>query len=148
MIDATADIVIPESNRWADFMWPDWVHADVRELIERFWAEEHGRGPRAWAENATQPYTNETPTGAIVRMWTDRSGPGSAPREGRYIHLWNNIGRLLLDEGQCVYASGLATDESIAAERERRVKLVEKCERELTRLRERLAALDATEQGA
>lgn len=133
-------IEIPESNRWADFVWPEWVPAEDREAIEKFWGPWHG-GPREWVENAAAPYNN-APTGTRVRMWGDVNGHRVVV-VGRYVHRWNNIGRVVLDDGSVAYAhGGIVTDERIAAERERRVALVERAERELERLRASVAALD------
>lgn len=131
-------IQIPESNQWADFAWPDWIPECDRKLIEEFWSW-HG-GPREWVENAAAPYNN-APTGTRVRMWATVDNHRVVV-VGRYIHRWNNIGRVVLDDGSVLHAHGIATDEYIADERKRRVGRVESAERELARLRASLAALE------
>lgn len=109
----TESIAIPESNRWPDFVWPAWIPERERQLIEEFWCEDWGRGPRQWFDDSTLDCNAGIRTGARARMWCVRSdGPPLA--EGRYVHRWNNIGSIVLDDGSCILVSGVATDEAIA----------------------------------
>lgn len=139
-------IEIPESNRWADFVWPDWIPEHDRVLIQDFWSDKWGRGPREWAKDAAAPYNN-APTGTRVRTWVTVDGHRVVV-SGRYIHRWNNIGRVVLDDGTVMHAHGIATDERIATERKRRMELVERAERDLARLRASLTALDESVRAA
>ena len=66
-------IEIPETNRWADFVWPDWIPEHDRVLIQDFWSDKWGRGPREWAKDAAAPY-NKAPTGTRVRTWVTVDG--------------------------------------------------------------------------
>lgn len=102
-----------ESNapeKWADFQWPDWVPAKQRESIEGFWSEANGRGPVDWLRN--HRIQRVPATGARVTCSVDRSGWATINKmttagvSGRYLHAWNNIGRIITDDGQTIYASG------------------------------------------
>lgn len=102
-----------ESNapeKWADFQWPDWVPVKQRESIEGFWSEANGRGPVDWLRD--HRIKRVPATGARVTCSVDRSGwatinkMATAGVSGRYLHAWNNIGRIITDDGQTIYASG------------------------------------------
>lgn len=102
-----------ESNapeKWADFQWPDWVPVKQRESIEGFWSEANGRGPVDWLRD--HRIQRVPATGARVTCSVDRSGwatinkMATAGVSGRYLHAWNNIGRIITDDGQTIYASG------------------------------------------
>ncbi|MBT2477603.1 phage Gp37/Gp68 family protein [Streptomyces sp. ISL-94] len=102
--------LLPEqaSASWADWTWPEWVPAIVREHIERFWGADQGRSPRDWMRDMHQ---QQAPAfGARVTM---DDGFGADPKQttGRYVHAWNNIGRLVRDDGTFAYTSfGYARD--------------------------------------
>lgn len=87
---------------WADWTWPDWVPQPVRVQVEGFWDEKWGRGPQAWIANMHEQ--GAPAFGATVRM---DDGFGSNPQQvtGRFVHAWNNIGRLVLDDGSFLYTS-------------------------------------------
>lgn len=137
----STEIEIPESNRWEDFVWPEWVPARERELIEGFWRESWGRGPRRWAENAVAPYTNGIQTGARARMWS-YSATGRILVEGRYVHRWNNMGTIVLDDGTSVGGvSGVATEASIEIHKAHVTDRLARMEWELVQLRAEAAAL-------
>lgn len=87
---------------WADWVWPGFVPIRVREQIQNFWSEDSGRGPRAWLANMSEQ--GAPPFGAVVTMGNG-FGPNPAPVTGRYVHAWNNIGRLVLDDGEFAYTS-------------------------------------------
>ncbi len=99
-------------SAWADFQWPSWVPAKSRASIEDFWREEWGRGPRAWRKDNHGQIMPAT--GARVGYRVDGHGwaglvPALSPEavgQGRYIHHWNNIGALLLDDGRVLSCSG------------------------------------------
>lgn len=79
---------------WAEWTWPDWVPAAVRTGIEDFWSEEQGRSPAHWIRDMRDQ--GAPAFGARVRG-DDGFGPHPAPVTGRFVHCWNNIGRLVLD---------------------------------------------------
>ena len=83
-------------NEWD---WPDWVPDDVREEIEQFWSSSMGRSPDDWRRSAVEHGMPEL--GQRVRMQTI---VGSGIVEGRFVHAWNNIGRIVMDGGavECV----------------------------------------------
>ncbi|MFB7162281.1 DUF5131 family protein [Streptomyces sp. NPDC056242] len=80
---------------WAEWTWPDWVPAKVRTQVEEFWTEYWGRSPRHWISDMHQQ--GAPPFGARLTMG---DGFGHKPDQvvGRYVHCWNNIGRLVLDD--------------------------------------------------
>ena len=80
---------------WAEWTWPDWVPAKVREQIEGSWTEKWGQGPHSWMRD--MHVQGAPPFGATLQM---EDGFGSNPPlvTGRYVHAWNNIGRLVLDD--------------------------------------------------
>ncbi len=92
---------------WADFPWPDWIPLPTRDQIESFWSEDYGRGPRAWLRDHViqgMPDTGETITTEDLNTLA-RDEKGRRPNiTGRYIHAWNNVGRLLREDGQVVFA--------------------------------------------
>lgn len=101
-------------ERWADFTWPEWVPAKVRLEIESFWSwEAYKRTPREWAANAVQ---NEggIELGSLVGVdnTTYLGGKEVRPvndyrayRTGRFVHAWNNMCRVVYDDGTFDYAS-------------------------------------------
>lgn len=94
----------PES--WSEFPWPDWVPGKTRAEIEGFWSD-FGRGPRDYIKDCIQQ--NSPPFGARFRSerwgWRESDGEGRRWVEGRWVHCWNNIGRLIDDDGAPQYAS-------------------------------------------
>ncbi|MDQ0842458.1 DUF5131 family protein [Streptomyces sp. V1I6] len=79
---------------WAEWTWPDWVPQIVREHVEDFWGADQGRSPAHWIRDMHQQ--GAPAFGATLAM---DDGFGRHPRQivGRYVHAWNNIGRLVLD---------------------------------------------------
>lgn len=86
---------------WVEVQWPDWVPADVREQIEKFW--NHHGGPRGYEAGMATNYADNPPFGH--EGWF-RSAGGDDLVHGRYVHAWNNIGRVVTDDGtvRCVVA--------------------------------------------
>ena len=89
-------------SSWAEWSWPEWVPAEVRDSIERFWGADQGRTPRDWLRDMHQQ--GAPAFGSVVRL---RDGFGSeAPwTRGRFVHAWNNIARLVRDDGTFAYTS-------------------------------------------
>jgi hypothetical protein len=95
---------------WGTFAWPAWVPSAIRREIERFWDERFGRGPLEWMENAAQ---NRVPAlGSQATLQRMKRGIKVAVREedyefcrGRYMHCWNNIGRLVHEDGSFSYVA-------------------------------------------
>lgn len=94
----------PLPMKWAEYVWPDWVPAEVREQIESFWSEQHGRSPREWEKSCREYYNGHPTLGTRVtcesdaKWWRD-SRSSDVPIEGRWVPCWNNIGRLITDNG-------------------------------------------------
>lgn len=108
--DAPAGPSEDTPERWADFAWPEWVPAEERAHIESFWREAWGRGPGAWLQDNVHQHVPATGT---RRMWSiDKSGWAKTNKRdagdvrGRYLHCWNNIGRVITDDGRVLMASG------------------------------------------
>lgn len=74
---------------WGGFTWDDWVPQKVRDEIERFWGC-WGRNPAKWQADV-RPGTPEY--GSRVR-------DSESFIEGRFIHCWNNMGRIVDDSGK------------------------------------------------
>lgn len=89
-------------KRWADWSWPEWVPEEIRSQVEGFWDETWGRSPRTWMHDMHQQ--GAPAFGSVVTL---NSGFGSnAPTvTGRYVHAWNNIGRIVLGDGTYAYTS-------------------------------------------
>lgn len=81
---------------WDDFAWPAWVPQKVRGEIESFWRAEYGRGPDSWMAGAIA--NGQPPMGSQGSFRTIRSGEPTV--EGRFVPAWNNIGRVVGDDGQ------------------------------------------------
>lgn len=87
---AETGLVIPASNLWSDFRWPDWVPQKLRTQIEEFWCPEMKRGPKDWFES------NSIPLGAFMTL---RMLIGNEMVEGRFVHRWNNLAAIVQPSG-------------------------------------------------
>jgi protein gp37 len=87
---------------WEEWEWPDWVPAKVREAIEGFWGPKSYRKPADWFRNMHQQ--GAPAFGSVVTLG-DGFGKNPPMRTGRFVHAWNNIGRLVLDDGSFLYTS-------------------------------------------
>lgn len=86
-----------EARTWAEHTWPDWIPEAVRGDIMKFW---RGLGPREWLTNARN---NGAPVlGVRVSL---KPLDGNETLTGRYVHCWNNIGRLVLDDSSVAWVS-------------------------------------------
>lgn len=98
--------------KWRDYKFPRWVPEDVRNQIREFWAEEYGRSPRAWQESFRFAYADHAPFGARVKCRPGWNGQQRI-RAGRWVPMWNNIGRLICRNRQVIVYS---TDDIIRKE--------------------------------
>lgn len=95
---------------WAEFVWPDWVPQDVRAQVESFWGPP-GHRVEDWEKSAKAPYNDGAELGTRGGFW---SVGHRRIVIGRYVHAWNNMGRVVLDDGRVeVVSGGVATAESI-----------------------------------
>ncbi len=78
---------------WDDFTWPSWVPKKVRADIESFWNPDWDRGPNAWMRSAIENGHPPAGTRGAFRTFNQ------TPIEGRFLHAWNNIGRVITDDG-------------------------------------------------
>jgi hypothetical protein len=87
-------------EKWAEYVWPDWVPVKVRKEIEEFWAEDFHRGPHEWKENGGDAYSRQRPMGEEVECLRDK-----VRVKGRWVPAWNNMARLVLNDGRAVVVS-------------------------------------------
>lgn len=104
-------------TKWAEYQWPEWVPESLRETIESFWADSYGRGPDAWEASASGKYN---PPALGLRLG-DRGCFWTTSRSavvGRWVHKWNNIHAVVLDDGTWVTVFGMVDDSSLKSGRD------------------------------
>ena len=79
---------------WDEWLWPDWVPQETRDEIREFWSW-GGRKPIDYIESAEE--RDSPPLGARLRQRQLFSK--GTEISGRWVHCWNNIGRLVGDDG-------------------------------------------------
>jgi hypothetical protein len=106
-----------KENTFGDYEFEAWVPEEIREQIRNFWGQ-MGRTHEDWFKNGTDDisdlcYHGPNPNGfrnppmgarAIYLQkdyaLTKQTGQEVFKKvEGRYIHAWNNMGRLVHDDG-------------------------------------------------
>jgi hypothetical protein len=93
---------------WSEVVWPDWVPLNVREQIESFWSASYNRCPADYEKSASSSYNGGLGRAENIPFFGDLvTLPGWSPGEvvtGRWVHAWNNIGRLVTADGtvRCV----------------------------------------------
>lgn len=96
-------------DSWESFEWPAWVPSKSRAAIEKFWATTYGRGPRDWLRDHAVQHVPATGTEVVCaddNGWANVNKMAAHGVRGRYVHLWNNIGQVVTDDGNVVHASG------------------------------------------
>jgi len=100
---------------WKEYAWPEWVPIKTREQIESFWSESYGRSPKEWEHSCRAEYNNQPTLGTRVRcqsdadFWHDhRKSTEKTEIEGRWVPCWNNIGRVIADDGKTYTRSPMA----------------------------------------
>ncbi|MFE4671050.1 DUF5131 family protein [Streptomyces sp. NPDC056723] len=102
-VPPVSPVPLAEAPRtWSEWTWPDWVPAGVRTQIEGFWGADQGRTPRDWMRDMHQQ--GAPAFGSTVRL-PDGFGPEAPKITGRFVHAWNNIGRLVREDGTFAYTS-------------------------------------------
>ena len=86
-----------KAKNWSEFDWPEWVLPEIKKQVESFWGESQHRNPQEWIDNAVREHAPAF--GLRVRM-KNFSG---ALVSGNYVFAWNNIGRLVNDDGKVEY---------------------------------------------
>ena len=86
---------------WTDFEWPEWVPEGIRTSVESFWSESAGRGPRSWIADMKDQGGPKFGSVATCRAL----GAEEKMVTGRFVHCWNNIGRVVHDDGSFDYVS-------------------------------------------
>lgn len=87
---------------WAEWTWPEWVPAEVRAQIQGFWSEDWGRGPQAWIRSM---HEQGAPAFGSTATLPDGFATNAPRTTGRFVFAWNNIGRLVRDDGSFAYTS-------------------------------------------
>lgn len=103
-------VVLPDPipKTWEEFEWPPWVPEKVRNQVEDFHSSQQRHNPRHWHENATRSHVGHAPFGSYVSaVPVSKSVPVSESErvEGRWVPAWNNIGRVVEDDGEATVAS-------------------------------------------
>lgn len=95
---------------WSSYSWEEWVPPSLRKLIEDFWSESYGRGPAAWLRDHAVQRVPESGARVVLAAgghgWLKTEKMATDGVRGRYVHLWNNIGRVVTDAGEIHPASG------------------------------------------
>ena len=94
---------VKATKTWKDFQWPEWVPAKLRKSIEDFWCESWGRGPEEWIRDWTEAHPTVPRLGEVCTLG-NLCGDGFST--GRYVHAWNNIGRVVFPDGGIGYVCG------------------------------------------
>lgn len=99
-----------KSRTWAEYEWEDWIPTSLRELVERFWGESNGRGPFHWLHDHVIQRVPRTGARVLLaadgERWLTTNKVAARGTSGRYVHMWNNIGRVVTDDGEVLPTSG------------------------------------------
>ena len=95
---------------WSDFRWPEWVPTEQRKQIADFWSASYGRSPDEWNRDNVIQHTPRT--GEVVGVdrtegiaWVCVPESPHAKATGRWLHSWNNMGRVILEDGRTICAA-------------------------------------------
>lgn len=101
---------------WAEYVWPDWVPAALRQQIQEFWAESFHRSPDEWERNAQGEGSGcrERPWPALGDTVEGICRHGEVVVTGRYVHAWNNMGRIVESDGSVVCVSNGPTQDTVS----------------------------------
>lgn len=83
-----------EAKTWDEFSWPEWIPEDLRSSIKEFWSW-HG-GPQEWLGDAKRQGAPVIGSRVELVRLCGREGEREA---GRFVHCWNNIGRVVREDG-------------------------------------------------
>lgn len=86
---------------WAEWTWPEWVPEEARQQVQKFWSDTWGRGPREWLRDYYAQ--GAPPFGHSVQL--HKLSSSDEWERGRYVHCWNNIGRVIRADGSMGYVS-------------------------------------------
>lgn len=83
-----------KNNTFGEYVFEDWVCDEVRKQIIDFWGC-FGRTYKDWLDNSNHTYNQNKPKyGENVVVLR-----GNELIVGRYIHAWNNMGRVIKKDG-------------------------------------------------
>lgn len=95
---------------WDNYVWEDWIPVELRKLITDFWSDSYGRSPESWLKDHVIQMVPRT--GARVTFgrdgdsWLTTDKMAADGVTGRYVHLWNNIGRVVANDGSVHCTAG------------------------------------------
>lgn len=78
------------ADTWEEYEWPLWVPDEVKKSIMDFWGPSQSRTPKDWLEN----WKDRTDI-AMGQEVVLQELCGKRYAQGKYIHAWNNIGRVV-----------------------------------------------------
>jgi len=96
MSDNTQDLTSTTSSftdllGWDDYKFEEWIPEKIRHQLKNFWCSED---PHTWIQNTKE----HPPIGARVEAFSTENG---VPKLiGRWVPMWNNIGRVITDDGK------------------------------------------------
>jgi len=101
LVAAAALFVMPEqpttdAKSWAEYSWPDWVPERERKLVEDFWSDRNGRGPQDYHRDLR---IQRAPIFGARATLGKLCSSKNEQVTGRFVHRWNNIGVVVLDDG-------------------------------------------------
>jgi hypothetical protein len=90
---------------WKHYKFPAWVPLNVRKQIRSFWSADCGRSPDAWLKGTVfDPYNHHPKLGDLVTC-KDAFFSINRKLRGRWVPMWNNIGRLVTSKGEVFVVS-------------------------------------------
>ena len=96
-----------KEDTFGDYQFEKWIPYEVRKQIKEFWGC-FGRTHKEWLKNAETNKCGLPSYGEHVIVLKEEIILGHTlykKNEGRFIFAWNNMGRLIDDEGNIFYVS-------------------------------------------
>jgi len=88
--------VLGNEDTWEKFSWLDWIPAIVRQDVERYWCKAQRRAPLDWLLDA------EAKGVPVLGLWVMAISISNESVEGRFVHAWNNLGRVVARNGNVI----------------------------------------------
>lgn len=102
-----------EKNTFGEYVFEDWVCEPIRKQIRDFWGC-FGRTSKDWLKAEKAPYNfNGYPKRGqrviVLKRIVVLGHDLYEKKEGRFLYAWNNIGRLIHDDGSWSMVSSCDT---------------------------------------